>query len=771
MVEEKKSNRGVWITVIVVLSLIAVCCCIAVALILGGSLFDNPDERSEADNQTDTVESITPTVDVPPVVEQTSDNPTSDDPTWLVMMYLDADDALLEEDIVFDFNEAELVGSSDQVTIVSQLDRYSGSDGFSGDGGWDTAKRFYVTQDDDINSINSSEIADLGEINMGAPETLLDFVTWAVESYPADRYALILSDHGGGWTGGWTDSAPSFDYMSMNDLDYTLYTLVSSLPIDKFDLIGFDACLMSQLDVYNNIAPYAHFAVASEEVEPSTGWAYAAFLRQLVDNPGMDGGALATSIVETYLEQDQRILNDGARARMLQGNTQTTAQEVIDELLAYSTLTAVDLAYIPEITEALNGYAQSMTGIDQKHVAAARNYAPSFQSVFGEGTVPSFIDLVQFSLIVEQEAGAGFDTSHGERLRDAISRAIISNKTGTEMVGAQGISVYFPNSALYTNEWAGYEVYTVENSRFVNNSLWDEFLAYHYAGVAFDPESKTAVVPSRSVDVSGPGAGEIQVGELSLSTNTVSANDIVSFNTEITGTNLGYVYMQYGWLAQDVRTMLIVLGMDYIRADQTREVGGTYYPDWGTSGEVPIYYEFEPRLFFIADKYEENITFVEVVVSKYGATEDDSIITVPGIFTFGKSGRELYAEMKFNSVGEMIELIGYSGEIEIVEDETYWEGIFQIEYTSEEETGSPYPITAFVGDTFMPFFTGYLIEDDLYVNVKSDPIAFGEEPFKLIGESVADFDIDFPYYVAVAVEDLDGMLTDAINVDTFEVIR
>ena len=119
----------------------------------------------------------------------------------------------------------------------------------------------------------------------------------------------------------------------------------------------------------------------------------------------------------------------------------------------------------------------------------------------------------------------------------------------------------------------------------------------------------------------------------------------------------------------------------------------------------------------------------------------------------------------------MIELIGYSGEIKIVEDETNWNGIFQIEYTGEEETGSPYPITAFVGDTFMPFFTGYMIEDDLYVNVKSDPIAFSEDPFKLVAESVADFDIDFPYYVAVAVEDLDGMLTDAINVDTFEVNR
>ncbi len=40
---------------------------------------------------------------------------------------------------------------------------------------------------------------------MSDGKTLVDFVTWAMESYPADKYALILSDHGMGWPGGWSD--------------------------------------------------------------------------------------------------------------------------------------------------------------------------------------------------------------------------------------------------------------------------------------------------------------------------------------------------------------------------------------------------------------------------------------------------------------------------------------------------------------------------------------------------------------------------------------
>ena len=613
-----------------------------------------------------------------------------------------------------------------------------------------------LRQDNDLNNITSTELADLGEINMGNPDTLIDFAVWAANTYPADRHALILSDHGGGWSGGWTDSDPSYDYLTMNELDYAFSQILFGAKLAKLDLIGFDACLMSQLDVFTVTAPYANFAVASEETEPATGWAYTAFLQKLVDNSTMDGRELAANIVDTYLEQDQRILNDNARARLTQGNTEVTAQDIIDYLMPTATLTAVDLAYIPEITTALNEFAQYMTTIDQVHVAGARNYATSFTSPFGKDTVPSFIDLVNFTYILEYEVGEGADNTAGSKLRDAVSKAIVRNKAGSEMAGAQGISIYFPNSVMYTDTYGGYDVYTTINNRFMNDCLWDEFLAYHYANVAFDPDSKTVTIPNRMEDVAGPGAGNIHTSDMVLSSEMVSEGEILSFDTEITGNNIGYVYMQYGWLAKDIRTMLVVLGMDYIRADRTREAMGVYYPDWGSSGSIPVHYEFEPRLFFLTDGSESNISFVEVVASKYGETEDDVQITVPGIFTFANGGRQLYAEMNFNDSGDMTEVLGYTGEIEVVDLESGFEGLFQIDYPGEEGGGDPYPLTPSVGDSFMPFFIGYIIEDDVYLNVKSDPITFGEQPFYLAAESAAIFDIDFDYYtaVAVAVEDV-----------------
>ena len=77
--------------------------------------------------------------------------PAASGQTWTVMLYQDADDKILEQDIYVDLNEAERVGSTDRVNIVAQMDRFKG--GYKGDGNWTGAGRFYVTQDDDLSRV------------------------------------------------------------------------------------------------------------------------------------------------------------------------------------------------------------------------------------------------------------------------------------------------------------------------------------------------------------------------------------------------------------------------------------------------------------------------------------------------------------------------------------------------------------------------------------------------------------------------------------------
>jgi len=252
--------------------------------------------------------------------------------SWLVMLYQDADDKVLEKDIYVDLNEAERVGSSDSVHIVAQIDRYSG--GFSDDGDWTGARRYYVTHDDDLSTVRSELIADLGEQNMADGDTLVDFATWALQTYPADKVALILSDHGMGWPGGWSDPAPATrgsadtplgsqlgNAIYLNELGGALRAIRERSSLDKFDLVGLDACLMAQLEVLAALEPHARYAVASEETEPGLGWAYAGFLESLVANPRMSAADLSRLIVDSYILEDERIVDDQARADMMRQGT------------------------------------------------------------------------------------------------------------------------------------------------------------------------------------------------------------------------------------------------------------------------------------------------------------------------------------------------------------------------------------------------------------------------------------------------------------------
>ena len=190
------------------------------------------------------------------------------DQTWTVMLYQDADDKILEKDIYVDLNEAERVGSSDRVNIVAQVDRFN--TGFQGDGDWKGTRRYYVTQDDDLQTVRSEMVEDLGEANMSDGDTLVDFATWAIEKYPADNYVLILSDHGMGWPGGWSDptatdggdsriplAAALGSQLYLNELDDALGEIRSRTGVDKLEMVGMDACLMGHMEVFSALAPHA----------------------------------------------------------------------------------------------------------------------------------------------------------------------------------------------------------------------------------------------------------------------------------------------------------------------------------------------------------------------------------------------------------------------------------------------------------------------------------------------------------------------------------
>ena len=689
---------------------------------------------------------------------------TGEGDTWLVMLYQDADDKILEEDIYLDLNEAERIGSSDRVHIVSQVDRYNR--GYSADGNWDSTKRFYIQADPDLKRVASQEIMDLGEVNMASGESLVDFVSWAADTFPADKYVLIMSDHGVGWPGGWSDPAPGGqgehqvalaqvlgDEIFLMELDEALGKIRSETEIDQFELIGMDACLMSHVEVYDALAPHARYAVASQETEPALGWAYTGFLGNLVENPDVSGAELGQWIVDSYINEDQRIVDDQARAEftgrgsplsgimgMLGG---VSAQQLTQQMSSDITLSAVDLQAFPKVMDSLNDLAFAMQGIGQPQVAQARNYAQSYTSVFGQNVPPSYLDLGNFAKLVKQQSNDPQIGSLVDQLVSDIDAAVIAERHGRKKPGSSGLSIYFPNSQLYRSAAAGAQSYTEIASRFASNSLWDDFLAYHYTGRRFEAAQNTLAVPESGAATTAPGSGDIEVTNVTLTSNVAAPGEPILISADVRGNNLGYVYLYTGFL-DEANNSVFVADMDYLESPDTREVDGVFYPAW-PEGEFTLEFEWEPLMFAINDGQDSALALFSP--RDYGATFEEAIYTVDGIYTYA-DGEQVNAQLYFNNNNGLLnQVYGFTG---------------------QDSTGAPREILPQIGDQFTVLESwvdlapsGQAVQRAVQ---EGGTLTFGAEPFTweeldgapgqyIVGFIFEDLDGNtFPVYGQVEVE-------------------
>ena len=123
---------------------------------------------------------------------------------------------------------------------------------------------------------------------MSDPDTLKAFINYGAQNYPADKYDLILWDHGGGPQGGFgvdEHSDDSDDWLAPDIMSFA--GIVDALsdnnvvdsnsdgePDGKFDFINFDACLMNSVELALAMADYTDYYIASAETEPGYGQYY-----------------------------------------------------------------------------------------------------------------------------------------------------------------------------------------------------------------------------------------------------------------------------------------------------------------------------------------------------------------------------------------------------------------------------------------------------------------------------------------------------------------
>lgn len=386
---------------------------------------------------------------------------------WLLMVYMAGDNGKqfpdgkclmgnLTEAGWADLREMASVGSSDRVKVVAQFDTLDSRE---------FTQRFLVRSPEQGLEL----VGQVPPVNTGNPESLTDFIVWAMESYPSERVALILWNHGSGWDDediyaryreaeerlradrlrgcgprrlgrllflssaaqvitldNEEERAICFDDSSMDFLDNTGLDAALGAAAQRIgrrlDLIGMDACLMAAAEVAFALRPHASFMVASQELEHADGWPYARILSALQDDPGIQPAALARLIVDAFAARYASITRSPTRW----------------------TLSALNLA---ELTPAFDALAQ-LSGYLANEIST--DFALERELKYAQKAVRRFsrpiddqVDLGQLLRLVKSGYGGPLSGAIGELQGRLLGQAIERNWCESTET-ACGLSIYLP---------------------------------------------------------------------------------------------------------------------------------------------------------------------------------------------------------------------------------------------------------------------------------------------------------------------------------------
>ena len=252
---------------------------------------------------------------------------------------------------------------------------------------------------------------------MSEQATLQDFLIWANKTYPSDRKMLFFWDHGGGLAGFGVDALNQREDQKM----LSMYEIKAALQAsgEKYDLIGFDACLMQTMEVELTLEPYADYLLASEESEPPTGMYYTAAFSRLAREPDLETLKFGAMMCSSY-DQSLNLLNNSPQAG--------------------ATMSMVELRYIPSVAKKFISYLSSLDREFKVDKASFMNMSTARSKAY-EFQMDDQIDLIDF---IEQSEMT--DGEKAEIINTTKGAVLVRNAASANHIN--GIAVYMPYDDL-----------------------------------------------------------------------------------------------------------------------------------------------------------------------------------------------------------------------------------------------------------------------------------------------------------------------------------
>ncbi|MFX1253303.1 MAG: clostripain-related cysteine peptidase [Promethearchaeota archaeon] len=374
--------------------------------------------------------------------------------SWTYMLYLDADNDI-ERDALQDFEELEQSGGTNEdINVIVLFDRIPGYAASHGD--WTGSRIYQVTDDVSSTTIDSVLLEDLGEVNMGDPETLSNFLDYCFQYYPAEKYCLDLWDHGWAGYGLCPDEtsiyAGNSSGLTLNHVQSAI-TNTTTTHSTYLSVISMDACDMSTLEVAWELRDLCDYFIASEGSIYEEAYNYSAIIQELRENPTITPQALCEFMVKDYRDY-------------YTGTSLPTCLSVINQSKIKLILPMFN-NFVKEMISALS------TSNDYQFLFALARQNIQY---FLDG---DWIDLIDFIKKVKSLIDLETIQLAGDELIAVLNQVIVYNWQHWRYGGAaNGLSIFLSNNSQVLSAYVNQVdmCSSFEGMDWLEDSDWDDFI-------------------------------------------------------------------------------------------------------------------------------------------------------------------------------------------------------------------------------------------------------------------------------------------------------
>jgi hypothetical protein len=370
---------------------------------------------------------------------------------WTVMIYLDASNDLDSYGVVNVEQLEQLPNNADVNFVVLMKREWTGNNPTNdpATGVWTDARYFKIANHPNDTGMISSLLpamggtaTDAGNVDMGSPATVRNFITWAVTNYPAQHYALDLWDHGSGVVQGYASSRHGRDvcYDDQTGSDLTTAQMSQAIGASPvLDIVMCDACNLAMPEVAYQVANCCTYFVGSEDATPGLGYPYNLIFANLAANGSETPASVCGDIVTQFTAFYQA-----------SGANQTAATQA-----------ALTTSGLPALCSAIGSYGAALTAKDatlHSQINTARAASTTFNDGYPTSSYEDYHDLVDFINRVNIYTGDSTLATAGAQVTQALTACLLAQgHTTLETSPCYGVAIYAPTSTWWPYERAEYE--------------------------------------------------------------------------------------------------------------------------------------------------------------------------------------------------------------------------------------------------------------------------------------------------------------------------